>query len=153
MAELPEHTRSLIERLLEQYCARICPPAARQVINIGYHIAGTAVFLEEHRRICGVPGTRRSIPLARLRYRSIDGYWTLEHRSSQGSWRRHPSLVPTRHFLELLREFDADPLGLFWSHLDGKNLRWCSARGRCQGCEWRYAQILGLSAPAERPQG
>lgn len=143
MAELPEHTRSLIERLLDQYCARICPPSARQVVGIGYRIDGTAVYLEEHRRICGVPGTCLSVPLARLRYRPADACWILEHRSSRETWRSHPRVAPTRHVLELLREFDADPLGLFWSQLDGKTLRWCSARGRCPDCESRYDQVLG----------
>jgi hypothetical protein len=47
----------------------------------------------------------------------------------------------------LLREFDLDPIGLFWGRLDGKSLRWCSSRGRCIDCDLRYKQVLGLAAP------
>lgn len=149
MDALPEHTRILVERLLEQYCAQICPPTARNVVLTGYRIEGCDVFIDEHQRICGVPGTRRPLTRARFRYRAQDASWSLEHPLGHGGWRRHPRHLPSRQFVELLRAFDADPLGLFWSQLDGKNLRWCSARGRCPGCEQRYAQVLGSPSLAQ----
>lgn len=148
MQPLPEHTRVLVERLLEQYCTRLCPPSARQVVPIGFRIEGCAAYIDEHRRICGVPGTRRAIPLARFRYVTEEARWYLDHSLGDDRWRRYAPRPSSRHFLELLREFDADPLGRFWSQLDGKNLRWCSARGRCSGCEERYAEVLGLHPPA-----
>lgn len=149
MDPLPEHTRILVERLLGQYCARICPPSARNVVPTGYRIEGSDVFIEEYQRICGVPGTRRPVARARFRYRAEDASWSLEHPQGDGGWRRHPRCPTSRQFLELLREFDADPLGVFWSQLDGKNLRWCSARGRCAVCEQRYAQVLGMPVLAQ----
>jgi hypothetical protein len=50
--------------------------------------------------------------------------------------------------VELLREFDADPAGLFWGRIDGKSLRWCRSEGRCAPCEARYCAILGMEPVA-----
>lgn len=150
MHAIPQHTRHLLERLLEAYCARICPPTARHTVLIGYRIEEDRVWLDELRRICGVPGTRRSVPVARFRYRASDGCWLLDQRDEAGRWRRHRALAPTRSFLELLREVDADPDGTFWGRIDGKSLRWCSSKGRCTDCDLRYGEVLGIavSVPA-----
>ena len=150
MHAIPQHTRHLLERLLEAYCARICPPTARNTVLIGYRIEEDRVWIDELRRICGVPGTRRSVPVARFRYRASDGCWLLDQRDEAGRWRRHRALAPTRSFLELLREVDADPDGTFWGRIDGKSLRWCSSTGRCIACDLRYGEVLGIavSVPA-----
>jgi hypothetical protein len=58
--------------------------------------------------------------------------------------RRYRPLPSSRSFIELLREFDADPAGLFWGRIDGKSLRWCRSEGRCAPCEARYCGVLGL---------
>ena len=147
--DIPQHTRLMIERLLDAYCARICPPLARNTVMIGYRIDDTQVVVHQLKRILGVAGTREPVPVARFRYRAAGNDWALEYFESRG-WRRHHPLASSRSFLELLREFDRDPAGLFWSRLDGKSLRWCSSRGRCDGCELRYQEILGLDAHADR---
>lgn len=154
MHAIPQHTRHLIERLLAAYCARICPPTARNTVLIGYRIDEDRVWLDELRRICGVPGTRRNLPVARFRYRAADGCWLLDERDDAGRWRRHRALAPTRSFLELLREVDADPDGAFWGRIDGKSLRWCSSKGRCAACDLRYGEVLGIavSVPATPPR-
>ena len=110
MHAIPQHTRHLLERLLEAYCARICPPTARNTVLIGYRIEEDRVWIDELRRICGVPGTRRSVPVARFRYRASDGCWLLDQRDEAGRWRRHRALAPTRSFLELLREVEPEDL-------------------------------------------
>jgi len=143
--DIPQHSRLLIERLLENYCRRICPPTARNVVALGYRIEANQVILEEYRRICGVPGTRRAVPLARFRYRSGTASWLLDDACEDQGWRRHKGLNCSRSFLELLREFDADPEGVYWHRLDGKSLRWCSSKGRCAPCELRYGEVLGLA--------
>ena len=144
MSGIPQHTRLLVTRLLDAYCARICPPSARHTVQMGYHLSHDSVILEEHRRILGIAGTRRTVPVARLRWRASDSAWTLEHADPSGVMRRYRARPSSRSFLELLREFDADPAGLFWGRIDGKSLRWCRPEGRCAGCDARYCAILGM---------
>lgn len=148
MSGIPQHTRLLVTRLLDAYCARICPPSARHAVQVGYHLGYDTVVLEEHRRILGIAGTRRAVPVARMRWRASDAAWTLEHADPSGVMRRYRPLPSSRSFIELLREFDADPAGLFWGRIDGKSLRWCRPEGRCAPCEARYCAILGMEPVA-----
>lgn len=152
MNEIPQHSRWLVERLLAAYCARICPPTARNTVLLGFRIEHDRVILHQLRRIFGVAGTSQAYPVAQFRYRHADQSWVLYARSGTNRWQRHPSLAPMRSFLELLREFDADALGLFWGRIDGKSLRWCSAKGRCAGCELRYMTVLGSAMPLASTQ-
>ncbi|NBP07052.1 MAG: DUF3024 domain-containing protein [Gammaproteobacteria bacterium] len=121
-------------------------PLARNTVLIDYRVEGDRVVIHELRRILGVAGTRAPVPIARFRYRSSSGDWLLDY-FEEGLWRRYRPLPRSQSFLELLREFDLDPIGLFWGRLDGKSLRWCSSRGRCIDCDLRYKQVLGLAAP------
>jgi hypothetical protein len=149
---MPLHTRRLCERALDAYCERICPPGVRNAVNIGYRIEQSHITLFEWRPICGVPGTRREVRVAQMRWSARDNLWRLYHADdgSQGversAWRRAEFTAPRRSFIELLRDIDADPQGLFWGRVDGKSLRWCSSRGRCSDCDEKYCRALGLEA-------
>lgn len=145
MTELPLHTAHLVQKLLDRYCARICPPWARQAVPLGFRVQGLRVTLHELRLFCGVPGTHRHVPVAQFRYRLTTGDWALHYAGHHGGWKPYTPLASSRSFVELLRELDADAHGLFWGRLNGKSLRWCSARGRCAGCDVKYCEILGLS--------
>jgi Protein of unknown function (DUF3024) len=138
----------MIERLLDGYCARICPPGARNAVRLSYRVDVDHVTLYELQRICGVPGTQQPVAVAEFRYRTQDGAWRLAWRESNGPWRNYLEAPRQRTFLEWLREFDRDPAGRFWTRVDGKSLRWCSSRGRCEGCEAKYCQVLGITATA-----
>lgn len=148
---IPQHTRILIGRLLDSYCARICPPTARNTVLIGYRLEDDHAIIHELKRIHGVPGTCRPSPVARFRYRSLDNTWMLDYfdetPGAHAAWRRYRPLLGSRSFITLLREFDLDPAGYFWGRLDGKSLRWCSSKGRCIDCDVRYKQVLGLAEP------
>ena len=150
MNNIPQHTRLMIERLLDAYCTRICPLLARNTVLIGYRIDADQVVIHELRRILGVPGTCEPVPVARFRHRPAGNDWALDFFDGS-TWRRYRPLPASRGFIELLREFDRDPEGLFWGHLDGKSLRWCSARGRCAGCDLRYRQVLGVAVDSAAP--
>jgi Protein of unknown function (DUF3024) len=151
--EIPQHSRRMIERLLDGYCARICPPGVRNSVRLSYRIDIDHVTLFELQRICGVPGTQQPVPVAEFRYRTQDGVWRLAWRDPQGLWRNYAQEPRQRTFLEWLREFDRDPDGRFWTRVDGKSLRWCSSRGRCDGCEEKYCQVLGLAPTATHSLG
>jgi len=150
VSEIPQHTRWLVTRLLDAYCARICPPTARHAVQLAYRMGTDVVVIEEWRSILGIPGTRRAVPVARLRWHAVESDWTLDYADTAGQMRRYPPLDRSRSILELLREFDADPAGYFWGRLNGHSLRWCRPEGRCAGCDLRYREILGL-APSGSP--
>lgn len=142
---IPQHSRYLVERLLQAYCDRICPPTARHTVLLGYTLNEAHAVIHEWCALHGVDQLRIPRPVARFSYLTREQLWQLESRP-QGRWQRHSRLCQSRSFIALLREFDADPLGEFWGRIDGKSLRWCRSAGRCQGCEQRYAAILGLGA-------
>ena len=148
---IPQHSRYLVERLLQAYCERICPPTARHTVLLGYVLNDTHAVIHEWRALCGVEQLRVPGAVARFGYLERSQLWQLES-WPHGHWQRHSRLFQSRSFIDLLREFDADPLGEFFGRIDGKSLRWCRSAGRCQGCEQRYAAILGLGATlAPRP--
>ena len=148
MNDIPLHTRRLVERLLGSYCARICPPTARHAVLLDYRVEADSATLYELRSICGVAEMRRPVPLARFCYRAARNEWRLyaaeEIDDESIVWRRYAARPAGRNFIELLRELDADPRGIFWGRVDGKSLRWCSARGRCADCDEKYCQVLGF---------
>jgi hypothetical protein len=143
MSALPAHTSRLVERLLSGYCRRICPPSARHAVLLDYRIEEERATLSEARLFCGVPGTHRRVDIAQFRYEP-GGEWRLFYADETLRWRRYARRASSRSFVELLREVDADAEGAFWGRINGKSLRWCSARGRCDGCDEQYCRILGL---------
>jgi hypothetical protein len=140
---LSELTRRLVERHCRRYCGPVCPPEGANQVRLRFRIEGDEVWISESRPLFRTLGMHavREMPLARLRF---------EAGTRDGHPRRYPGSARSRDFLALLREFDRDPRGLFWPHVNGANLRWCSARGRCRGCDARYQQILGAD-DVERP--
>lgn len=142
---IPVHTRRLVEKLLQGYCERICPPQARHAVLLGFELGFDRAVVNELRTICGVPGTRRPVPTARFRYLPARQAWRLEYTDEKLRWRPYRPLPEAASFIELLRELDRDPTGVFWGHVDGKSLRWCSSRGRCAECDEKYCGVLGLA--------
>jgi hypothetical protein len=156
VSTLPDHTRHLVERMLAAYCQRICPPEFREQVVLGYRLGAHGATLHEVRRICGVPGTAKLVDVAQLRYDARRGTWRLFHRDDADDaepprWRRYPA-EPQRSLSAVMRELDADRLGLFWPRLNGASLRWCSARGRCADCAERYQSVLGRAEPVREPR-
>jgi len=145
---MPLHTQRLVEKLLQAYCDRICPPSARHAVLLGFRLEHDRATIHEIQRLFGIPGTGQPVELAQFRYRAATHGWRLYCSDDRGRWRAYPGQPAARGFIELLREFDADPAGLFWGRINGKSLRWCSPRGRCAGCDLRYCQVLGVAEPA-----
>lgn len=145
---IPQHSRYLVERLLQAYCARICPPTARYAVALGYMVTEEHACIHEWRALHGVAALRVPRLVARFSFSPREGTWLLEC-LREGLWQAHSRLCRSRSFVQLLREFDADPNGDFWGRIDGKSLRWCRSAGRCPGCTERYARILGLDTSTE----
>jgi hypothetical protein len=149
MNEVPLHTARLVGKLLAEYCSRVCPPTARNAVQLGFQIGEDRATVMEVRRFCGVPGAHSHVPLAQFRYSRSAGAWRLYYADRRLRWRRYPVEHCDGSFLSLLREFDTDAAGRFWCRVNGKSLRWCSAHGRCNGCDERYCRILGLEPRPE----
>lgn len=136
---------------MESYCDRVCPPTARHTVELRFELMADRVRIAEVRRFCGVPGANQMVPLAEFRYAARSAEWLLYYADLRAEpavrWRRYPLLCRSRSLIELLRRFDADPAGRFWSRLNGRSLRWCRQSGRCEGCDHRYGRILGLERP------
>jgi len=148
MNEIPLHTQRLVEKLLQAYCDRICPPSARHAVMLGFRLEFDRVTIHELQKLFGIPGTGQPVELAQFRYRADRNAWRLYHLDERSRWRPYPRQPVAHGCIDLLREFDADPAGVFWGRLNGRSLRWCSARGRCTDCELRYCQVLGVAEPA-----
>jgi hypothetical protein len=131
-------------RLLQRYCERICPPSARNAVRIDFALERDRITLYELRWFCGVPGAARRVPLAQMRYNAARGGWRLLYADATERWRSYRALPASSSLVELLREIDVDPAGVFWPHVNGSSLRWCSSRGRCVDCDERYCAVLGL---------
>ena len=130
---------------LADYCRGICPPSFERQVRLGFRIEGRTVTLFELKPIFATraPMALRQLPVARFVYQPRDALWHFHYRDLDERWRRYRPLRQARDFLRLLREVDADPLGLFWGRVNGASLRWCTSRGRCSDCGSRYEQILG----------
>ena len=141
---LSEHTHRLIEGHCRRYCAPVCPPSVVNQVRLGFRMSGDDVWIHELRPLFRTLGMYavREVALACLRFAPVSRDWSLHH-CVDGHLRPYAPLPRARNFLRLLREFDRDPHGVFWPHLNGASLRWCSAGGRCRQCELRYARVLG----------
>jgi hypothetical protein len=142
---LSELTTRLVDRHCRRYCGPVCPPEADDPARLVYRIDGDDVWFSESRPLFRTLGmqARREVPLARLRFDAATREWRLARATCDGGRGRYRVLARSRDFLAVLREFDRDPLGVFWPQVNGASLRWCSSRGRCRGC--RYRQILGAT--------
>ncbi len=146
MTDIPLHTLRVVHGQLGAYCRRVCPPTARTTVILGFRLESARVILHEVRSFCGVPGAARYVDIAQFRYDARRAGWRLYHPDDRDQWRRYPPTRDEPRFIALLRALDADAMGLFWGSVDGKSLRWCSAAGRCMGCDAEYGRILGLAS-------
>jgi hypothetical protein len=148
---MPDHTRRLAMQLLRRYCEEICRPPDARAVALGCRIDADTAVIHEKRRICGVEGSIREVPVARFQYDTRTGQWRLHHPHAYASdtpvrWRRYRDAQPTRNLAELLQILDTDPMGRFFPRINGASLRFCSARGRCADCARACRALLGISA-------
>jgi hypothetical protein len=158
--EIPQHTRHLVERLLGAYCERICPPTVRHAVQLRHRVDADRATLYHLRSLCGIVGAARPVEVAQFRYRGATQDWRFLINTAptdlaldaagdvEPRWRRYAPRPEARSFIDLLREFDADPAGLFWGRFNGKSLRWCRSEGRCGACDERYCRVLGTQNAA-----
>lgn len=114
---LPELTRRQLERELSDFCDKRVPAFARHQVRLEYEIRGNAATIVERRapwrRISpDEPWTRLAV--ARLRFDTAQGNWTLYWRDRNERWHLYQLIEPSSTISELLREIERDPTAIFW---------------------------------------
>jgi len=59
--DIPLHTQRLVERLLQNYCDRICPPSARNTVLLRFELGWDRATILELQRLFGIPGTGQPV--------------------------------------------------------------------------------------------
>jgi len=109
---LPDRDVAAVRQFCEQ---RVAPELADQ-IRLEIVEEGGALTIVERRppwRDDFGPEWSRS-DIAKLRYVSKDGLWTLYSPDSNGRWHRYDEIGPAPAVGPLLEEVDRDPAGIFW---------------------------------------
>ncbi len=101
---------------LRHFCEQHVPPHALHEVRTELEISrGAATIVEARapwREGIGAEWSRRGV--ARLRYTTKSGLWTLYWSDRNERWQRYDVLQPTPRVLALLDEVDRDPTGIFW---------------------------------------
>jgi len=104
----------LVERLLNRFYDRRLLAHVQHQIRLHHTIRGNSVTLFEIR-----PGFDKSAiwvktPIARFRYDSASGLWSLYWHDRNQRWQPYEEAEATRNFEALLTEVDRDPTSIFW---------------------------------------
>ena len=111
---LPEFEQRLVERLLARFYDRRLLAHVQHQIRLHHTIRGNSITLFEIR-----PGFDNSAvwvktPIARFRFDSASGLWSLYWHDRNGRWQPYEEAEATRNFEALLTEVDRDPTSIFW---------------------------------------
>ena len=112
---LPEITRRIAEHHLSAFCGQRAAAQGNGRVRLTYLIEGCDVTLIEERYSPGQPDRPFRSPVARFRFDTIHGTWTLFWLDCNNEWHRHEELEPDRDFGALLREVGEDPTAIVWS--------------------------------------
>jgi hypothetical protein len=101
---------------IERFCERRIPPHVRDQLRLELVESRGAITIVERRAPwraeLGPDWT--SLQIARFRYSSTAGLWTLYWQDSSERWHRYGAIGPTPNIQLLLDEVDRDPSGIFW---------------------------------------
>jgi hypothetical protein len=113
---IPSLVLKTAQTVLDDYCKRKFPPAARDEMRLLYTVDGNAVTLYEERpRYNAKPGDPwYRMEIARIRYVVKQGAWLLYCSDRHHRWHRYDLLEPTLEFGVVLAEIERDPTGIFW---------------------------------------
>ena len=111
---LPELVRRTAEKVFSEFCAGIHPPCACGEARLRFEMEEEEVtLLEDHFPCESHRHTVRAI--ARFRYSSALGQWTLHYPGPGRQWVFYLNANPTLDLKKLLDHLEKDPLGIFWS--------------------------------------
>ena len=92
------------------FCAAKSPPEHADRVRVEPTVRGRTVTIIEHELF---DEDWLDIMVARLKYDTDAGHWTLYWSDSHGRFHRYQDIRPGR-VASLLAEIDRDPFGIFW---------------------------------------
>lgn len=101
---------------VERFCRQRVPPEALYQVRLEVEVNRKAITIVERRapwRPDYGPAWSR-FPIARFRYTTTTGLWTLYWRDRNLKFHRYDLLEPTASLDEILDEIDRDKTGIFW---------------------------------------
>lgn len=111
---LPEFEQRLVERVLSRFYDRRVLAHVQHQTRLGHSIRGRSVTLFQTRPAFDESVASLPSPIARFRFDSRDGLWSLYWRDRNQRWRPYDGIAPTKNFETLLGEVDRDPTHIFW---------------------------------------
>ena len=111
---LPEFEQRLVERLLDRFYDRRLLAHVEHQTRLGHAIRGNSVTLLEIRPDFDDPAAWVKFPIARFRFNTRSGLWSLYWHDRNRRWQRYENMTATRNFETLLTEVDRDPTSIFW---------------------------------------
>jgi len=107
--ELPELVRKNAEKLMDGLCLRLNDDPGERCL-FGYKREGVAFTLYSRQ------GSEQQVltqPVARFRYSSELGQWSLQHLDDQEHWRPYLNAGPSLNLGQLILHVEQDPFGFF----------------------------------------
>lgn len=112
---LPELTKRLVEQKLAEWCKRRVPVAFQHELKLEFEISGMAVTIYISRPARNNPNEWLKLEVARLRFDSKTGLWSLYCRDRNAKWHRFDPAPAAADVDLLIAEIDRDSTGIFFS--------------------------------------
>lgn len=110
---IPELERERVSRALRRYCEKV-PLHFRDQVTKEFRFVRSDVELLERRPHFQERDRHVEHPVAKFRYNAKRGSWTLFWQDRNQRWHSYDGFEDRRDFVDLLREVEADPTGIFW---------------------------------------
>jgi hypothetical protein len=110
---IPELERARAERALRRVCDKV-PAHIRDELEHDFRVVRSDIELFERRPHYLERDRKIEHVVAKFRYNARRGSWTLYWSDRNLRWHSYEGLEGRRDFLELLREVEKDPTGIFW---------------------------------------
>jgi hypothetical protein len=110
---IPELEQERVTRALHRFCEKI-PPAIRHKLTRDFRFVRSDVELVERRPHFMNKAPHVEAVVAKFRYNPRRGSWTLLWADRNSRWHTYEGFEDRRSFVELLREVESDPTGIFF---------------------------------------
>jgi hypothetical protein len=100
---------------VRRFCDQRVPAEARDDVCLEVTTRAATITIVERRPLWeGGPGAWTRLPIAQLRYDPAAATWTLYWADRNQRWHCYDDLESTPQLDMLLKEFDEDPISIFW---------------------------------------
>lgn len=102
------------ENKIKVFCENRIPEEVRDKIKMNYETKGKKINLYEERPRWTGDGPWTKMAIAQIRYNEEKENWTIYWRDRNERWHLYTEITPRKQIVEIIREIDADPTGIFW---------------------------------------